>query len=881
MSENHDDDKTQSYTPLTKDTMVGHYRIVDKIGAGGMGEVYLAEDTELHRKVALKFLPPHLCQDEDCRRRFKREAQAAAKLSHPNIVTIHEVGEHQTRPYFVMEHVEGRSLRDVKAEELDIDRIVGIAIQLCDGLQTAHAAGVIHRDIKPSNIIIDSSGRPRLLDFGLATVKGGEQLTKTGSTLGTVGYMSPEQIDGKETDARSDLFSLGVVLYELITNISPFRRDDETATLKAILQDTPEPLVRYKYGVPDDLQRIVSKLLEKDPSLRYQSAAGVIPDLKKLSATSTSSVAIERKRTRWIRYVVPSTVIILLAVVAIWYFGHREQVPSTTADDERIMLAVLPFENLGDPEDEYFADGMTGEIISRLSSLSNLGVISRTSVYAYKDMQKTIPEIASELGVGYILEGTIRWDHSGDSSRLRVTPELIDVEYDAHLWSDRYDRTLTGIFEVQADIASQVVEALGVTLGSDEQRELARMPTVNMKAYDAYMRALKYNIYYPEEARAAIELYEKAINLDSEFVDAYGQLAYVCIWLVRLGEDTDGKFLDKARISIDAAHKINPGNRDCLMAMTSYEYYINLDYEKALMTCRQVKSRFPNDALAYRMSAAILRRQGKWDDCLVDMEAAARLNPREVLWEFGGTLHLIRRFDTAMAVYDRLLSLEPGHAFTVKSKAELLMNGKGDLYGARRLIEEAQQKYGNNAGYNFTLVGINTRLRDYDQALSYLIAPVLGQQMNLDDYYLAKALVLEHAGKKQQSRAYYDSALIYLDANVVQGSPMAEAGYLISRAIALAGLDNFTEAIKVAEHAVTLLPVNRDHVDGPNILEYLALVYIKTGRETKAIAILEELLSIPSNITVRKLELLPDYDPLRDHPRFKALIEKYEKEQGT
>jgi serine/threonine protein kinase/tetratricopeptide (TPR) repeat protein len=872
------DEKTQSFTALTSGTSVLHYKILEKIGSGGMGEVYLALDTKLNRKVALKFLPPHLCQDDDCRKRFTREAQAAAKLSHPNIIHVYEVSEYQGRPFFAMEHVEGRSLRDVKSEEFDVDRIIGIAIQLCDGLQKAHAAGVVHRDIKPSNIIIDSSGRPRLLDFGLATVKGGEHLTKTGSTLGTVGYMSPEQIEGKETDARSDLFSLGVVLYELTAKKSPFRRDDETATLKAILQDTPEPLARYKSGVPDDLQRIVSKLLEKDPSLRYQSAAGVIPDLKKLSATSTARVATERKRSRWNRYVVSSPIVLLSAVLAVWYFGYRDRAPSTAGNNDRIMLAVLPFDNLGDPEDEYFADGMTGEIISRLSCLSNLGVISRTSVYAYKDMQKTIPEIASELRVGYVLEGTIRWDRTVGGSRIRVTPELIEVATDAHLWSDRYDRTLTSTLEVQADIAAQVVEALGVTLGSSEQSELTRRPTDDINAYDAYMRALEFNIYFPEEARAAMALYEQAINLDSGFVDAYGRLAEVCIWLVRLGEDTDGTLLNKALASLEIAGKMEPENRNYLMAIAAYEYYVNLNYDKALATCRRVESRYPNDGLAFKISAAILRRQGKWDECLVDMQRAVRLNPRDILWEYGGTLRLMRLYDTAMAVFDRLLSLEPGHEFAVQSKALLLIAWKGDLLGARRIIEEAQQKYGISPGYAYILADIDVYLGDYDRALNRLAAPVLGHQQNLDDFYLQKALVLEYAGKKQLSRVHYDSALTYLEANAVQGSPMAEAVYLIDRATALAGLDRSEEAIADGERAATILPVDRDHLDGTVILQGLAKIYAKAGREDKAISILAELLSMPADITVRMLELSPEFDPLRSHLRFKELLEKYDKE---
>ncbi|UCG61321.1 MAG: serine/threonine protein kinase, partial [Candidatus Zixiibacteriota bacterium] len=270
------DDRTRSFVSLAAGTLISHYKIINKIGAGGMGEVYLAQDTQLDRQVALKFLPPHLCADEDCRKRFKREAQAAAKLDHPNIISVYEVSEYQGRPYFAMAHVEGRSLKEVAAgRDMTIEQILELAIQICQGLHAAHENGVTHRDIKPSNILIDSHGRARIVDFGLASVRDADQLTKTGSTMGTIGYMSPEQVQGKEVDHRSDLFSLGVVLYELITKQNPFRRDSEAATMKAVSDDHPEPLARYKSAVPDEAERIVSKLLAKNKLMRYQHADDV------------------------------------------------------------------------------------------------------------------------------------------------------------------------------------------------------------------------------------------------------------------------------------------------------------------------------------------------------------------------------------------------------------------------------------------------------------------------------------------------------------------------------------------------------------------------------------------------------------------------------
>ena len=260
-----DDDQTRSFINLAVGTNVSHYKIISKIGAGGMGEIYLAEDSQLDRKVALKFLPSHLCQDEASRARFTREAKAAAKLDHPNIVPVYEVGEFKGRPFFVMAHIEGKSLREViKEGKLTISEAVNLMMQICEGLNEAHSAGVVHRDIKPGNIIIDKKSKPRLLDFGLASVSGEEKLTKTGSTLGTVGYMSPEQVKGELVDYRSDIFSFGVVLYETLTGLPPFHKDSEAATLHAIVDETPDPVARYKSGVPEKLQIIIDKILQKD-----------------------------------------------------------------------------------------------------------------------------------------------------------------------------------------------------------------------------------------------------------------------------------------------------------------------------------------------------------------------------------------------------------------------------------------------------------------------------------------------------------------------------------------------------------------------------------------------------------------------------------------
>jgi len=334
MPQNQDNDKTQTHIVLTKGTMVSHYRIIQKIGAGGMGEVYLAEDTKLKRQVALKFLSPHLWQDEDCRARFKREAQAAAKLSHPNIITVFEVSEFQGRPFFAMEHVEGRSLREFSADkDLSIEQILELGIQICEGLNDAHEKGVTHRDIKPSNILIDSHGRAKIVDFGLASVVGSDQLTKTGSTLGTIGYMSPEQVRGEAVDHRTDLFSLGTVLYELIIARRPFQRDSDAATLHAITHETPEPLSRYRTHVPSELESIVRRALEKDREKRFQSANEVLQQLEELRGQMTEAEAkvvdlrVIQRILKKPRVAIPLSVILAFLAAAMFFiYQHRTNV---------------------------------------------------------------------------------------------------------------------------------------------------------------------------------------------------------------------------------------------------------------------------------------------------------------------------------------------------------------------------------------------------------------------------------------------------------------------------------------------------------------------------------------------------------------------------
>jgi serine/threonine protein kinase/Flp pilus assembly protein TadD len=475
------EDNTQTHIVLATGTKVTHYQIVKKIGAGGMGEVYLADDTKLKRKVALKFLPVHLSGDPDFKSRFVREAEATAKLNHPNIITIYEVSEYNGRPFFAMELVEGQSLRDLaKGKELSVDKIIELALQICEGLGAAHDNRVVHRDIKPSNIVIDAYGRPKILDFGLAAIEGGEQLTKTGSTMGTIRYMSPEQIRGEVVDQRSDLFSLGAVLYELITGRTPFERENEAATLRSITQDNYEPLGRYKSDIPDELQRIISKLLEKNSSHRYQQANGVISDLKRLGSASTEVTS------------------------------------------KRPSIAVLPFSNMStDEEQEYFCDGIAEDILNHLAKIESLRVVSRTSSFAFKNTKEDLRDVGRKLLAESILEGSVR----KAGNRIRVTAQLIKVEDGYHLWSEQYNREMDDVFAIQDEISESIVQALRVKINPEEELIRKKAPTRSMEAYQLYLQGRAMSHLAADRIDSAVELFSEAIKLDPNYALAYAGLA--------------------------------------------------------------------------------------------------------------------------------------------------------------------------------------------------------------------------------------------------------------------------------------------------------------------------------------------------------------------
>lgn len=822
------------------DKTIGHYKITKKLGEGGMGEVYLAFDAKLDRKVALKFLPSSLSQDADARQRLLREAKSASKLNHSNITIIHAVESVDGRDFIVMEYVEGQNFSDyLDAHALAMNDRLGLVVQIAEGLAKAHQAGVFHRDIKPSNILVDADGRAKLLDFGLATFRGATRLTQTGTTVGTAAYMSPEQAQSREVDHRSDLFSLGVVLFEAITGRLPFEGAHSAALMYSIVNDQPPPLTRYVSTVAEELQRIVSKALAKHPSERYQSASDFISDLKRYLRTSTS--------------------------------GSEQAQPP-----RRKMVAVLPFDNLGQVEDEYFADGVTEEIISRLAAVKEIGVISRTSVMQLKGTNKTIREIGAELGVDYVLEGTVRWGKSGQgTSRVRITPQLIRVNDDTHMWADRYDRMIEDIFDVQSDIAEKVTAQLHVTLAEGERRAIEAKPTENMDAYHAYRRGYEY-IYNPdsnsENIQFAIQMFEQAVALDPEYAQAY---AYLCIGHANMywyGYDYTSERVAQAKAALDRAMQLAKNDPETPLAAANFRYHCLLDFEGALEECSRSIQRQPSFAVPLFMSAMIMRRQGRFAEALDVCQKALKLDPLRplIVGETGSTALQMRRYEEAAAYYDRAIALAPDRFQARAWRAALELQGRGDAAKSRRFLEELRHRGPVEAFVEWCDVLFVER--DLSKALAFIERH--GQAVYEDQAsHAPKAWFLGEAhrllGRLEDAKPHYVEAAAYLEPKLAE-NPQDDR-LAIALAFTSIGLERNDAAARLIAGVVERTPISRDTINGPTMLLLQAVIHAGMGDAATALPILESLLNFPFQMSSAYLRVHPYWDKLRGNQEFERL----------
>ncbi len=589
---------------------VSHYRITSQLGEGGMGVVYEAEDTNLGRHVALKFLTPAMAGDIGLLQRFQREARAASALNHPNICTIHGIEQFESEHFIVMELLDGELLSDrIRRGPLDVELLLTLGAQIVDALESAHSKGIVHRDLKPANIFVTSRGQAKILDFGIAKIDSPvkpdassmvetirkDQLTSAGTTLGTVAYMSPEQARGEITDARTDLFSFGTVLYQMTTGVLPFQGDTSAVVFDAILNRDPTPVTELNPSLPQELARILDKALEKDRSLRYQSATEFKTDLLRLKRDLDTG----RRRSADARS------------------GRHE---ATTNMSER-PLAVLYFENVGsEKEDEYLRDGITEDIITELSKIKNLHVFSRPTVLAFRDKPVTPAQIGQQLSAAYVLTGTLR--RSG--SRLRISAQLVDTKTDFPLWSERYDREMQDIFELQDEIARKIAEALRVTLSPQEQAELAAKPTENLHAYDLYLRGRSYaRREARQDLEMAREMYETAATLDPNFALAYAAVANVCaLHYYRYGHGQI--WIERAKAATERATTLQPNLPEADIAR-AWVSYADGQYDEAVRLARSALARKPDCEGGYYLLGRALFSMGRFHEIVEIADTAVQM----------------------------------------------------------------------------------------------------------------------------------------------------------------------------------------------------------------------------------------------------------------
>ena len=873
------------------------YTLRRELGRGGMATVFLAEDTKHHRRVALKVLHRELAATLGPER-FRREIELAARLQHAHIVSVYDSGEAADGLlWFTMPYVEGESLRDRlnREHQLPVDDAVRIASEAAQALDYAHRRGVIHRDIKPENILI-ADGQALVADFGIARAltaaassTAGATLTETGITLGTPAYMSPEQASGqRDLDARTDVYSLGSVLYEMLAGEPPFTGPNAQAIVARRFTERPRPLRSVRDTVPEAVERTVDVALAKAPADRYQSAGDFARALQVAQRTASSLVATARttspQRSASVLPVPQRSgrrIPVGLALLGLGFFigvgvlfAWRSHSGAGSDSSGPVRLAVLPFDNVGDSADAYFADGLTDAVRDKLAAVPGLQVIASASSSQYRHTAKAPHEIGQELGVRYLLVGKVRWAKgNGAQSRVEVRPELVEVASSADKWGAPFDAPLTDVFQVQADIAEKVVHALQVTLSPAAAQTVAKRPTENLDAYDAYLRGKKIaeELEAPRVQRRAAAAFREAVTQDSTFALAWAALseAYASMYVNGVPAPAIG---DSARSSAERAIKLAPTAAEAHAAMGSYFERVTADFDRAYSEYSAALARAPNDALLLVNTARAEEQSGRWEAAVPHFEQAVRLDPRaaQAIYRLGIAQLRFRRYAAARATLDRALALQPENLDYVEDRATVDL-AQGDLAAARAVLHAVPATVDPLA-----LVAECAQYWDLgwvlDSAQERLLLKTGPAAFDNDRAGWAIILAEQYAwrGDMVRSRAYADTAHAAFEIQL-KGAPQ-DAQRHVENGLALAYLGRKTDAMREGERGVALQPISRDAYAGPYFQHQLVRIYMLVGEPEKALDQLEPLLKVPYYLSPGWLRIDPTFAPLRGNPRFERLL---------
>ncbi len=869
----------------------GDYELLEEIGRGGQGVVYRAHQKSLNRTVALKVIGLGPWTTQAHLKRFRREAEAAASLEHSCIVPIYEVGERDGSCYFSMKFVEGGQLDEMaERQPIPIRRAVELIAKLARTVHYAHQHGVLHRDIKPGNILLDVNSEPHLTDFGLAQLVEAEStVTGTLEVVGTPSYMAPEQAAGEHTklSKATDVYGLGAVLYQLLTGHPPFAGGTTYETIRLVLSTEPRQPRLWNRNVDREVSTICLKCLEKDPKRRYSSALALAEDLEhwlKHEPIQAKRSGFFTHARKWVQRN-PSTTALTAVLVAfamslgLMVWNHKPAVQISKS------LAVLPFENLsGDPDNAYFAEGIQEEILTRLASIADLRVISRSSTSQYQSKPRNLAEIAKQLGVANILEGTLQ----KMADQVRINVQLINVQTDSALWAETYDRKLTDIFAVESEVAKGIAGSLQAKLTGREEQALAVKPTNNPEAYDAYLRGLAYSLKPANTAQNALgaqKYLREAVRLDPKFALSWALLSFVEARAYRTQNLQPTVALrDEARQAADTALNLQPDLGEAILAKGFYHYACLKDYDTAVSYFEQARQFLPNSSRIPELLAYLTRRRGQWDQSEAYFNQAEQLDPRNVTLLFQHALSYKNRrlFPQALRKLDQILNIMPDDMDTIMEKA-VIAQAEGDLPRAAALMTPMQPAADNtNAVETQAYQAILERsYAPITSRLKELLAksdPPLGSSKGELRFWLGwtQEVVGDHVSAQQS----WQQARRELESYITQ-EPDNDSllGHL---ALIEMSLGDKAAALAHSERVIAAVPIEKDALDGPASIEFLARVAAGLGDADRAIAALQKLIRTPyagplgpsAPLTPALLRLDPMFDPLRNDPRFQKLCEE-------